>query len=60
MKISQQNFDSPITFNSNELVKLEDLSLSQIAGGGGPSKSGLSTENVSFNYTQTYWSYLSN
>jgi len=59
MKTTQQTFESTMTSDSDELIELDDLSLSQVAGGGGPSKSELPTEHVSLNYTQVEYSYSS-
>jgi len=37
MKTNRQSFESTITSDSNELIELDNLSLSQVGGGASPS-----------------------
>ena len=48
MKTTQQTFESATATDSNDLIELDESSLSQVAGG------------VSFNYAQIQWSYSRN
>jgi len=45
MKTTQQTFESATATDSNNLIELDESSLSQVAGG------------VSFNYAQIQWEY---
>ena len=45
MKTTQQTFESATATDSNDLIELDESSLSQVAGG------------VSFNYAEIKWTY---
>ena len=51
MKTNRQSFESATASKSNDLFELDDFSLSQIAGGAGPS------EEITFSYGELKVSY---